>query len=141
MPGRATPFVLIALLAGGCISGSTSLWKRIEAAPWRLVALEGRPVVADPPIVLHLEGESRLFGEVGASRYFGSYERVGRTGIRMGRVAGTHASGASALRERERRYLDLVERADEVRLAEDDDGPALELLERGRVSLRFVPAR
>lgn len=133
--------MLTALLVGGCVTAGSSLWQRIVTARWQLVELDGRSVVQDPAIVLQLEGESRLFGEAGDSRYFGSYQRIGRTGFRAGRIAGTHSAGASELREEERRYLDLLERADEVRLTKDEEGPVLELLDEGRVSLRFVPAR
>jgi len=128
---------LLVLTLAGCIVPGTDPWPRMTATPWHLVAIEGTPVSADSEARLTFEGETQLLGNGGVNHFFGSYERIGRSGFRAGKLGMTRMAGPEPLMREESRFLELLARADGVRV----EGDELELLEDGVPVLRFVSDR
>jgi len=132
--------LLLILLLPACLITRISIWDRISARTWHLIRIEGEPPLPDSRITLGLKEPNQLFGESGVNRYFGSYKEVGKTGFRASQLAGTRMAGPPELMDQETRYLELLERADAVRLDKEEGRQVLELLEEGRALLAFTPA-
>ena len=130
---RLALFALL-LAPSACRTLAGDPWSHVVARPWRLVAIEGEPVSAGSPARLTLEGESQIVGNGGVNRFFGTYERVGRTGFRCGRLALTRQAGPPELMREEARLVELLAYADGIRV----DGDELVLLLAGEPVLLFV---
>ncbi len=133
MRGRLLLLLGIALLPC-CRALGRDPWKRILGASWTLVDIEGAPPLEEKQVTLHLEDGSHLFGEGGVNRYFGSFERTGRIGLRIGKIGSTRMAGPPDAMRQEQRFLTLLSKVD----AWEYESGQLVLESQGAEILRFV---
>ncbi len=109
-------------------------WSRVPGTTWTLVEIEGAPALEGVEVTLQLEDGSRLFGEGGVNRYFGSFERMGEKGIRIGRIGSTRMAGPLEATHQEGLFLTLLSKADAWKY----ESGRLALESEGTEILRFV---
>lgn len=101
--------VAVAVLAAACgnqePSSSTSV--PLVGTSWRLVSIQGRPVLASAPVTA-LFADSGLSGSAGCNRYFGSATLTGAR-LRLGGLASTKmfCTGTGVM-EQESEYLGVL---------------------------------
>jgi len=134
---RAPPlaFVLLVLLVGSCrLLGWSDPWERVEGVAWELRSIEGQAPPPGVSVRLNFDAGGRLFGEAGASLFFGTYARSGRKGLRIGRIGSARGTGPLEGVHQQERFLALLADAQAFSLSSGE----LVLLCEGTPALRFV---
>ena len=131
--------IALALLAVACARGAADRGPEPGEevfGRWRLTELDGAAAPAGEAPSLELFEDGSIAGDAGVNRFHG---RADADGLRAGRFASgplatTRMAGPPERMELERRFLEALGRATEVRVR----GGELELLRDGRVLARFA---
>jgi heat shock protein HslJ len=125
-----------AALLVGCSPGSQGSLA-LEGTQWRLVALEGKPPLADTALSAEFSAD-QISGSAGCNHFFGTYE-VSGSDLTISDVARTemYCADPEGVMDQEETFAAALTSAASYRL----DGARLELLDAtGNVILAFEPA-
>jgi len=91
-----------------------------RGAEWVVEDLAGGGIIDRSRITIEFLEDNRIAGRASCNRYTGSYKLRGE-GIAFGPIATTRMACAPALMDQEARFLDLLERAESVRIGRDGE--------------------
>jgi heat shock protein HslJ len=106
----------LALAAIGCSASRES--PDLGAETWEVTDLEGGGVIERSVPSMAFTAEGQVSGSTGCNAFFGSYRLEGDR-LAVGNVATTKRACPDPVMDQERRFLDVLARAERVELRED----------------------
>ena len=121
MSGAQYPAQVRLTVDGQAFSGCGGDRQRLfRGAEWVVEDLAGGGIIDRSRITIEFLEDNRIAGRASCNRYTGSY-KLGGEGIAFGPIATTRMACAPALMDQEARFLDLLERAESVRIGRNGE--------------------